>query len=154
MKIEQLMSSPAKTCKQSDTLDCVARIMWESDCGIVPVIDDAGRAVGMITDRDICMAAYTQGKPLAEISVGTAASRTVFTVHPGDSPRTAEKTMRDHKVRRLAVTDDGGRLLGVVSLNDLARHSGRRASDLEPGDVAKTLAAICEPIAPTTSARA
>src|SRR5262245_6101900 len=64
MEVREIMSTDLETCRADDTLDRAARLMWEHDCGVVPVVDHEGTAVGMITDRDICMAAYTQGRPL------------------------------------------------------------------------------------------
>ena len=57
-----------------DSLNRAAQIMWERRCGCVPVID-AGRVVGLLTDRDVCMAAYTQGRRIDDIAVTTAMSR-------------------------------------------------------------------------------
>lgn len=145
MRIDQLMTRNVSTCTRHDVLARAAQIMWEHDCGIVPVVDDGGVVVGMITDRDICMAAYLQGRTLSEIPVGIAASHVVYAVHPSDSPQTAEKVMQEHQVRRLAVIDDDGRLVGVLSLNDLARHAGHRAYDVGTDEVARTLAAISMP---------
>jgi CBS domain-containing protein len=127
----------------NDMLEAPARIMWENDCGVVPVVDEEGRAVGMITDRDICMAGYTQGRQLWQIPVSVAASKALVAVRPTESLQRAEEIMRTHQVRRLAVTDGDGRLLGVLSLNDLAVHAGRRDGDLGLDEVAKTLSAIC-----------
>lgn len=67
MKVQDIMTADVETCRLDDTLDRPAAIMWERDCGVVPVVDDESRIVGMLTDRDICMAAYTQGRPLPEI---------------------------------------------------------------------------------------
>jgi Mg/Co/Ni transporter MgtE len=67
--VRDLMTTAVRSCTTGDNLQRAAQIMWESDCGVVPVVDRDGRLVGMITDRDICMAAYTQGKPLSHIGV-------------------------------------------------------------------------------------
>jgi PAS domain S-box-containing protein len=67
----ELMSTAAKSCGTNDTLQRAAQIMWDNDCGVVPVVDGDGHVVDMITDRDICMAAYAQGKPLQQIPVRT-----------------------------------------------------------------------------------
>ena len=69
MKVEQVMNRNVKTCRSSDSLDRAAQLMWENDCGCVPIVDDEGRGVGMVTDRDVCMAAYTQGGPLTHLRV-------------------------------------------------------------------------------------
>ena len=143
MNVEQLMSKNVKTCSAYDTLELAARIMWENDCGAVPIVDTDDRPIGMITDRDICMAGYTQGMQYWQIPVATAASKTIFSVHPSDSLQTAEEMMRAHQVRRLVVTNDRGQLVGILSLGDLARHAGRRADDVSVDEVAQTLSGVC-----------
>ena len=80
MQVRQLMNQPAVTCSPRDTLHRAAGLMWEHDCGALPVVDDNGHIAGMITDRDICMAAYTQGRPLHAVPVNEIMSRTVFSV--------------------------------------------------------------------------
>ena len=77
MRVEQLMTRTVETCEPHDTLVTAARIMWTRDCGCVPVVvpEEGGhRVVGMLTDRDVCMAAYLQGRPLSEISVASVMS--------------------------------------------------------------------------------
>lgn len=144
MNVDQLMTRNVKTCAMNDTLEVAARIMWENDCGVVPIVDQDGRAVGMITDRDICMAGFTQGQQYWQIPVSVAASKTLFAIRPTDSLRNAKDIMQARQVRRLAVTDDSGKVLGVLSLNDIARNAGRRADDLGLDEVAKTLSAISQ----------
>lgn len=151
MKLEQLMSNDLRTCSPSDTLDCAARIMWERDCGFVPIVA-SDRAVGVITDRDICIAAYTQGKLLTEISISNIAMKPVVSVRRDDSLQMAEDLMRRHQVRRLLVADEGGRLVGVLSLNDLARASGRHPSNASESEISKTLSAISQPRQTSASA--
>ena len=129
MRIEQAMQDPVVTCGVEECLGAAARLMWEKDIGALPVIGADGRVVAMITDRDICMAAYTQGLRLDEIPVLTAMSHGVVTCTPDDSLGYAEKLMSEHQVRRLPVVDPEGRPLGIVTLNDLAkatRMAGRR----------------------------
>jgi CBS domain-containing protein len=145
MKIKDIMSHPVVTCPTSDTLDNAARLMWEFDCGLIPVVNDDGRLAGVLTDRDICMAAYTQGRPLRTIPVASAMAKQVVAIHADDSVETAEGVMRDNQIRRLPVVDQAGRPAGVVSMNDLARlaaHAKRSDVDRE---LVQTLAAICQP---------
>src|SRR5699024_6153701 len=75
-----LMTRDVATCHASDTLDHCARLMWDRGCGCVGVLEDGHRPVAVITDRDVCMAAYTQGRPLGEMVVGSAMSRRLFVV--------------------------------------------------------------------------
>jgi len=148
MRVEDVMTRGAYTCHLADPLNHAAQLMWDHDCGSVPVIDDKGRVVAMVTDRDVCMAAYTQGLPLTEMPVSSAASDAIFAVRETDSVATAEALMRKHKVRRLPVVDAAGRPIGLVSMNDLARQTFKiphRHDGLNPDMVLRTLATICEP---------
>jgi CBS domain-containing protein len=145
MNVEQLMTGDTRSCTPDHTLDCAARKMWERDCGVVPIVDASGRVVGMITDRDICMAAYTQNKLLSQIQVKSIAMKPVVTVSPHDSAQSAETLMQRHQVRRLAVVDERGRLVGVVSLNDLARGASRQPGEIPSNEIVRTLAAIGQP---------
>lgn len=158
MKVEKIMTADVKFCVENDNLNRAAQLMWENDCGFVPVIAGDGEAklTGVLTDRDICMAAYTQGRPLFEIPVRSAMSHKVISCKSTDDIRDAELLMRKNQVRRLAVIDDKGALAGIVSINDLAIEAehelGARkgAPELAETEVAETLAAICEHRAPRT----
>jgi len=145
MKIKEIMSQPVVTCPMSATLDNAARLMWEFDCGVVPVVDDTGHIAGVVTDRDICMAAYTQGKPLHTIPIISAMARKVVTVNAGESVETAEQLMSDYKVRRLPVVDGESQVVGLVSMNDLARLAARAKRSAVDRELVSTLASVCEP---------
>jgi|JI7StandDraft_1071085.scaffolds.fasta_scaffold84901_2 CBS domain-containing protein len=146
MKIESLMTTDVRVCFASGSLADAARVMWEGDCGCVPVLDEDTRVVGILTDRDICMAAWTQGRPLAEIPVPSAMSAKVVACKCGDRIEDVEELMRQHQVRRVPVLDADGRLEGLVSLADLAgeaqREMFRLQRDVEGLGVATTLAAV------------
>lgn len=148
--VEQLMTKEVRACEPHDSLAVAAHMMWDADCGAVPVVSGEGRrVVGMITDRDICMAGYFQGRPLDQIPVESVMSQSVHACHPADELAEAEVTMRSARVRRLPVVDDSGQLLGMLSLADLAREAGRRGSArrpvCSPAEVAETVAAIAQP---------
>ena len=146
MNIEQIMSKPVITCTPLDTLNTAAGLMWNNDCGVVPVVGEKGELVGMITDRYICMAAYTKGAALTAIPVSAAMAKQVFSCGPQDDLAAAEALMRKHKVRRLAVVDKDNRPVGVLSLNDLTRHAcGGKRSGAEREETLRTFASICEP---------
>jgi CBS domain-containing protein len=146
MQIEQIMTRDVASCAASDTLNRAAQLMWEYDCGCVPVVDADAKVVGIVTDRDVTMAAYTQGKPLTEMFVGDIMTRDVLTCSPSESLAVAEGRLRELQVRRLPVVDQSGKLVGVVSLNDFAleaaREKGSRHPELKPVEVARTLAEI------------
>jgi CBS domain-containing protein len=158
MKVQELMIRDVQSCSADDDLNRAAQIMWEYDCGVVPVVDSVTRVVGMITDRDLCMAAYTQGLPLGSLRVGDSMSKEVFSSSPGESLESALTIMRTRHVRRLPVIDDQLRLVGILSLGDLAREAerkGRPGGRAQPSpEISATLAAICEPRGKAVLARA
>ena len=145
MRTSEVMSKPAVICPTSCSINEAARLMWEFDCGVIPVVDDEGRLAGMVTDRDICMAAYTQGKPLAEIPVTVAMARDVGAIHENDPVEAVEHVMQDNQVRRVPVLDGERRPVGIVSLNDLARRAAHSKKHGVDHEIVATLAAVSEP---------
>ncbi len=149
MRVAQLMTTDIRYCHATDSLGLAAQIMWDNDCGCVPVVDDALRVVGMITDRDCAMAAHMRNQRLDEIPVGQVMAHGLRTCGAGDPVDTAERLMREAKVRRLPVVDDEGHLVGLLSLNDLVRHvrrdRGARPDGLAADAIVRTIAAISEP---------
>jgi CBS domain-containing protein len=146
MRVENLMTKGPQSCRPEDDLGVPARIMWENDCGCVPVVDAQSRVIAMITDRDICMAAYTQGRRLEDLPVSTAMSKKLTTCRPVDDARQAEDLMKKEQVRRLPVVDQAGKLLGILSLNDIAVEAAGTRSRRDaptPDEVGLTLAAVC-----------
>ncbi|MBL8750088.1 MAG: CBS domain-containing protein [Planctomycetes bacterium] len=120
MKIRELMCSVVHSCGPQDSLAAAARPMWEHDCGMLPVVHADGRVVAAITDRDICMAGWTRGRALSELRVADAMSRDVVTCSPDEDVAAAAAKMAQRQVHRLPVVDAAGKLLGILSLNDLA----------------------------------
>jgi CBS domain-containing protein len=147
MKIEQLMTRDVQCIGADERLDRAAQLMWETDCGCVPVVDGEGKVLAMLTDRDICMAAWTQGRAPAELLVRSAMSDHVVTCSSSESPARAQQLMQQHQVRRLPVVDEQGGLVGLVSLSDLAAAAQREPASRENGrdSVATTLAAVARP---------
>jgi CBS-domain-containing membrane protein len=125
MKVEQIMNRDVKTCGPQDPLNRAAQIMWEERCGAVPVVDEQSRPIGFLTDRDICMAAYTQGKPLDALRVETAMARKVVSCGVEDELGSAARLMQQNRTRRLPVIDQNGKLVGLLSLDDLACEAAR-----------------------------
>jgi CBS domain-containing protein len=149
MRVQDIMSEAVKSCRPETNLAEAASIMWEGDCGILPVISDGGKVIGLITDRDLAMAAGTTNRIPSDINVGEAMSRDIYDCTPDDDIHAALETMRKGKVRRLPVVNDDGVIEGVLSLNDIARHAekleGRgTTTELSYDDVVITLKAISE----------
>ena len=145
MQIKEIMTQPVVTCPLDTTLDQAARLMWEFDCGIIPVTAADGRLVGVVTDRDICMAAYTQGALLSAIPVSTAMAKQVVAVHGEELIEQAEHLMRESQIRRVPVLDAENRPVGIVSMNDLARLAARAHKRVVDHELVLTLAAVCKP---------
>jgi len=151
VKVKEIMTLNPKACTPTTDLAEAAHVMWNSDCGILPVVTGGGRVVGLITDRDICMAAAMKGRTLANIAVEEVINGKVYSCKPKDNVITALEIMRDRRVRRLPVVSDEGLLEGMISMNDivlLARPSGKK-TELSYGEAIKTYQAICAHDAPT-----
>ncbi|HEX5071339.1 MAG TPA: CBS domain-containing protein [Vicinamibacterales bacterium] len=150
MRVQDLMTQMPATCTRDSSCAEAARIMWDCDCGSVPVVDQNGRAVGIVTDRDICMAALFHGSPLSSISIAEVMSGDLCTCHADDDVREAERLMKQRQVRRLPVIDDGGSLVGILSLGDVAQGVGANGKGVRPEglDLVTTIAAISEPRTP------
>jgi CBS domain-containing protein len=122
--------------------------MWENDCGVVPVIDGAETPIGVVTDRDICIAVATKRRLASDIPATAAITGDVYTCGPDDRITTALELIKEKKVRRLLVVDENGTLRGILSLNDIVLHCERGKGKELPGftcdDVIKALQSICE----------
>lgn len=128
MRVRELMSSPVFTCQPEDSLESAARVMWEHDCGILPVVDPQGHVQATVTDRDICMGAYMRGARLSDVSVAGVMSRRALTCRPDDDLTVAARKMAEAQVRRMPVVDGAGRPRGVLSLNDIALAAERNSA--------------------------
>ncbi len=120
MKVKDVMTPKVSTCFMSDNLAAAAQLMWENDCGCVPVLNEHAQVVGMVTDRDVCMAVFLQGASISEIKVSTVMSKQLFVCTSDDDLSAAEKIMIEKKVRRLPVLDMQARLVGLLALSDIA----------------------------------
>lgn len=143
MKVKEIMMSNPVTCSPSDSLASVAQKMWDNDCGILPVVvDDLVQAV--ITDRDICMALTFKGAPPSEVFVfDVIQGHGVFGCSPDTDARDALKIMRDRRVHRLPVMDDG-KLEGILSMNDVVLVAREAKGDGPTyADVVDALQGIC-----------
>lgn len=134
MYVNEAMTTAVLTCHPDSTLDQVARQMWEGDCGAIPVVNDDRIPIGIVTDRDIAMAAMLNRQPLWELSASTV----IQGQHPcccrqQDSLENCLDNMERNGVRRIMITDDAGTLTGILSLGDAVaftrtRQDGTRKS--------------------------
>lgn len=147
MKIKEVMTPDAKAIWITESLAEAAKTMWENDCGILPIIKDGRKVVGMITDRDICMATAIRDRNPSSISVEEVMNATVYAAEAEEDVEQALQTMREHKIRRLPVLNLEGELQGIVSMNDMvlkAKERNGKKPQIAYADVVKTYQAICE----------
>ena len=147
MKVREVMTPDAKAIWITESLADAAREMWENDCGVLPIIKDGRRVVGMITDRDICMATAIRDRNPSSISVEEVMNKTVYAAEADEDLEQALQTMREHKIRRLPVLDPKGELQGIVSMNDIvlkAKERNGKKQQIGYAEVVKTYQSICE----------
>jgi CBS domain-containing protein len=150
MRVQDLMKRPPITCHVNDTLERAARLMWDHDVGAIIVVREDDVMTGIITDRDICMAAFTQGRTLADVLVHSAMAEHVVTVHADQPIEDVEREMTVHQLRRIPVVDHEQHPLGMLTLNDIARASVDPDTAMKQGRVrvASIVAAIARPRLP------
>jgi CBS domain-containing protein len=142
MKVKEIMTPDAKACAETANLAKAAELMSQNNCGILPVVTSAGKVVGLITDRDICVAGAKNNKPLASMGVEEVISGDVHACRADDDIQLALRTMRDNKVRRLPVLDKEGKLKGILSMDDVVLHAeevtARKPAELSYADAIRT----------------
>jgi CBS domain-containing protein len=117
MRVEEIMSE-AVCCREGDSVKECARIMKESSIGFVPICDAAGNPVAAVTDRDLTIRVLAEGRSASD-RISDFATRGVVACRVGDDVREVERLMRSHRISRIMVCDDEGKLEGVVSLADI-----------------------------------
>ena len=143
MKVQEVMTNDVQWCALGTNLADAAKLMWDTDCGVLPVVNGEGQVLGMITDRDICMACATKSRAPSELTVFDAVSGKTHRCKMSDDVHSAMDMMKREKVRRLPVVDAAGVLQGVVSMNDFILLAGEtKAPAISLQDVAAALKGI------------
>ncbi len=122
-KCSEVMTREPVSCEPADPIQRVAEVMKRQDVGAVPIVDakSSRRLVGILTDRDIVVKCLADGRDPARTTAGELGGDEVITIGADDSVEEALRVMKDHAVRRLPVID-GRDLVGVISLQDIARN--------------------------------
>jgi CBS domain-containing protein len=153
MKVKNLMTQEPRTCTRATNLAEAAALMLDADCGILPVVDDQGKIVGVVTDRDMYIALATRNKLASQLTVGEVARSEVVTCGPDDDVQAALATMKQHRVRRLPVEGFGGTVAGIVSMNDILLAAGTKGvGNAEIVDTFRTICAHRHPTPHVTAA--
>ena len=119
MRVVEIMMGTPYFCRPETNLGSATELMWTGNCGFLPVVGSEGKVVGVITDRDICIALGTRGRPSGEVTVADVMSKKVCSCAPDDDVRVALGAMREGRVRRLPVVAKEGTLVGVISMDDV-----------------------------------
>jgi CBS domain-containing protein len=141
MRVEEIMTKDVSYCTPGTNAAAAAEIMWTRNCGSLPIVEDGGRVVGLVTDRDLFIALGTQNRRPADLPVGEIMNRDLSVCAPGDDLRQALKTMAEKQSHRLPVVNENGALQGILSIDDIV---SRAEADGLSKDVLKTMKAICD----------
>lgn len=156
MNVARWMTRTPITCRPEHSLARAAQLLWENDLGALPVVDAEQKLVGMITDRDLCMASFTRGCSLGDHTVESAMARQVYTLDIKASIKKAHELFRKHQLRRLPVVDAKAALVGMLTVQDVARRTfdalGKSKRKSAAFEVARTLASIAAPRPPAQPA--
>ena len=146
MKVKDAMMGTPYYCQLDTNLGSAAELMWIGNCGFLPVMGDDGKIVGVITDRDICIALGTRNRLAGDVKVREVMTNRLFACSPDDDVHVAMQMMKEGGVRRLPVIVGNGTLVGVISMDDLLLRAeaggiGSRP-ELSTEEVVKTCRAI------------
>lgn len=145
MRVRDVMTKQVRFCRPDTTLDKAVHLMLESDCGFLPVVGEGGNVIGVVTDRDLCIALGTRNRRASELTVWDVMPVKLFTCTADDDIHSVLTTMRMSRIRRLPVIDREGAPIGILSIDDLILRARERAlaSDISYKDVEDTYKSIC-----------
>jgi CBS domain-containing protein len=138
MKVREIMTEPPLTCTPATSLAVAAGLMREADYGTLPVVDSGGSVVGIVTDRDICLALARTNRNAINIAVHEVMTRKVLSARLDDDVHSALETMKGARVRRLPVQDQSGRLRGMLSIEDVVVR-GLQGDGVKPDEIVAVL---------------
>jgi len=152
MQVKDVMVRTPAFCSPQTNLGEAAAIFWNRNCGILPIVDSQQRVIGVVTDRDLCIAMGTRNRLPGEISLAQVVSGKVYSCRSDETIPSALEIMTQHKVRRLVVLDGQGHLDGILSMDDIVLHAepaaAGRVPELSSDLMVKTLKAIYGPQLP------
>ena len=140
MVVQDIMTEDPACCTPDTSLQEVAKMMVDCDCGCIPVVDDedAKMPVGMITDRDITCRVVAQGRNPLDLTARDAMTSTVVSVTPDTSLEDCLNLMEESQIRRIAVVDEQGAVCGIVAQADIANNAGPRQTAEVVQEVSKS----------------
>jgi CBS domain-containing protein len=148
MKAREVMTGTPYYCQPETNLGSATELMWNANCGFLPVETADGKVIGVVTDRDICIALGTRGRSSGDVTVAEVMSSKLCSCAPDDDIHVALQTLRDGRVRRLPVIGPDGSLIGVISIDDILLRAEPASLGKEPelssDEVVRTFQAITQ----------
>ncbi len=152
MRVEEVMMRTPACCSPESNLGVATELLWNRNCGILPVVDAEQKVIGVITDRDLCIALGTRNQLAGQIQVGEVMSQNVVSCRPEDDIHAALDIMARNRVRRLPVVNQEGRVDGILSMDNVVLHADAagtgKTAELAPRDIVVTLQRIYGPRVP------
>ncbi|HEX8248034.1 MAG TPA: CBS domain-containing protein [Pyrinomonadaceae bacterium] len=136
--VKIIMTENPTCCAPDTSLQEVAKMMVETDCGCIPVVDENLKPIGMITDRDITVRAVARGKNPLDLTAGKIMTADVYTVTPETSIEECCRLMEKKQVRRVPVVDSQGTCCGMVAQADVANFASRKQTAEMVQEVSKS----------------
>jgi CBS domain-containing protein len=133
MKVKELMKSTLLYCLPETNLGAAAELMWNGNCGFLPIVGTDGKVFGVVTDRDICIALGTRNRLPGDVTVSELiSSQKLFYCCPDDDVHVALQAMQTGKVRRLPVISHSGTLVGIISMDDVLQKAQPMNAGVRP----------------------
>ena len=147
MQVKDVMTPDPACCTPDSTLQRVAEMMVENDCGEIPVDENVASMlpIGVITDRDITCRTVAKGLNPLVMTVADCMTTPCITVMPDTSLDECCRVMEENQIRRVPVVDAGGACCGIVALADIAKYAGKR-------DTAEVVKEVSEPSSSSSAA--
>ena len=142
MRARDIMTRDPSCLRRDDTARSAAQVMRDNDCGVVPIVDDGRRVIGVVTDRDLAIRAIAAGKG-PDTRLADVMTTSVHCCSQDDDLRDVERKMAELQVRRICIVDAGGRCMGIISQADIARAA--RDNAVSEQEVALVVEQISEP---------
>ena len=146
IRVHDLMTRRVATVHPASSIERASRLMDECDCGSLPVVSDNGVLVGMVTDRDIVTRIVARGREVRNAIVADCMTEHVFACYANETVGECMRQMAHHRVRRMPIVDERGRLIGILAQGDLARHARHNAAADESRVVGEIVGEVSEPV--------
>jgi CBS domain-containing protein len=152
MKVRDAMMGTPISCSPDTNLGAAIELLWNNNCGILPIVDANQKVTGLVTDRDLCIALGTRNRLPGAIPISEVATGQVYSCEPEDDIHSALETMAKYRVRRLPVVNKEGALEGILSMDNVVLHAEHAAlghkPELSNEDIVDTLQRIYGPQRP------